>query len=150
MDFERHASRLQQDSVGEFQLARTVQDETVLINRCASESAQRRSSRVRGRIFAYTAATNHRLRCRWGRESVMSLMRPDPPCLCQDPSSSDRLRQAVLRRDGWRCQSCRTMSNLEVHHKQFRRHSGSDTRPISSVSDTKMRGRAIDVVTSAH
>ena len=36
-------------------------------------------------------------------------------------------RQRVLRRDGWRCQSCGTMSNLEVHHKQFRSHSGHDS-----------------------
>jgi 5-methylcytosine-specific restriction endonuclease McrA len=33
----------------------------------------------------------------------------------------------VLRRDGWRCQSCGTMSNLEVHHKQFRSQSGEDS-----------------------
>ena len=36
----------------------------------------------------------------------------------------ERQRQEVLRRDGWRCQSCGAMSNLEVHHKQFRSHSG--------------------------
>jgi 5-methylcytosine-specific restriction endonuclease McrA len=30
------------------------------------------------------------------------------------------LRQLVLRRDGWHCQSCGSMSNLEVHHQQFR------------------------------
>ena len=36
----------------------------------------------------------------------------------------ERLRQKVLRRDGWRCQSCGAMSNLEVHHRQFRSHSG--------------------------
>jgi 5-methylcytosine-specific restriction endonuclease McrA len=37
------------------------------------------------------------------------------------------LRWQVLRRDSWRCQSCGTMSNLEVHHKQFRSHSGNDS-----------------------
>jgi ATP-dependent DNA helicase RecQ len=37
------------------------------------------------------------------------------------------LRSQVLRRDGWRCQSCGTMSNLEVHHKQFRSQSGHDS-----------------------
>jgi 5-methylcytosine-specific restriction endonuclease McrA len=37
------------------------------------------------------------------------------------------LRQQVLQRDSWRCQSCGTMSNLEVHHKQFRSHSGDDS-----------------------
>ena len=44
-----------------------------------------------------------------------------------DPQSYESLRQQVLRRDGWRCQGCGTMSNLEVHHKQFRSHSGPDT-----------------------
>jgi len=33
----------------------------------------------------------------------------------------------ILRRDGWRCQSCGTISNLEVHHRQFRSQSGADT-----------------------
>jgi 5-methylcytosine-specific restriction endonuclease McrA len=37
-----------------------------------------------------------------------------------------RLRQQVLRRDGWRCQSCGSRQNLEVHHQQFRSHSGED------------------------
>jgi 5-methylcytosine-specific restriction endonuclease McrA len=39
----------------------------------------------------------------------------------------EKLRQQVLRRDGWRCQSCGTMSNLEVHHKEFRSQSGDDS-----------------------
>jgi 5-methylcytosine-specific restriction endonuclease McrA len=38
----------------------------------------------------------------------------------------EELRERVLRRDGWRCQSCGSMTNLEVHHQQFRSHSGSD------------------------
>jgi len=37
------------------------------------------------------------------------------------------LRNQVLRRDSWRCQVCGAMSNLEVHHKAFRSHSGDDT-----------------------
>jgi ATP-dependent DNA helicase RecQ len=44
-----------------------------------------------------------------------------------DILSYDALRQQVLRRDGWRCQSCGRMSNLEVHHQQFRSHSGNDS-----------------------
>jgi len=44
-----------------------------------------------------------------------------------DPLSYESLRQQILRRDGWRCQSCGTMSNLEIHHKQFRSHSGDDS-----------------------
>jgi len=44
-----------------------------------------------------------------------------------NPESYDQLRNQVLCRDGWRCQSCGTMSNLEVHHKQFRSQSGDDS-----------------------
>ena len=43
-----------------------------------------------------------------------------------DAVSYEYLRLQVLRRDGWRCQSCGAMSNLEVHHKEFRSHSGHD------------------------
>ena len=34
-----------------------------------------------------------------------------------NPLSYGSLRQQILRRDGWRCHWCGTMSNLEVHHK---------------------------------
>ena len=44
-----------------------------------------------------------------------------------DPISYENLRQQVLCRDGWRCQSCGRMSNLEVHHKEFRSHAGEDS-----------------------
>jgi ATP-dependent DNA helicase RecQ len=44
-----------------------------------------------------------------------------------DPLSYESLRQQILRRDGWRCQSCGAMSNLEVHHREFRSHSGEDS-----------------------
>jgi 5-methylcytosine-specific restriction endonuclease McrA len=44
-----------------------------------------------------------------------------------DPLSYQGLRQQILRRDGWRCQSCGTMSSLEVHHRKFRSHSGADS-----------------------
>jgi len=57
----------------------------------------------------------------------MSSIGPKPGRLRLDPVSYESLRQDVLRRDGWRCQSCGTMSNLEVHHKQFRSHSGHDS-----------------------
>ena len=46
-----------------------------------------------------------------------------------DPESYEQLRRQVLRRDGWRCQACGTMSNLEVHHKEFRSHCGDDLEP---------------------
>src|SRR5579863_2322485 len=46
-----------------------------------------------------------------------------------DPVAYEELRQRVLRRDGWRCQACGTMSNLPVHHQQFRSRAGADTEP---------------------
>jgi len=54
-------------------------------------------------------------------------IRPKARRLQLDPVSFEALRQQVLRRDGWRCQSCGAMSNLEVHHKEFRSHSGDDS-----------------------
>ena len=57
----------------------------------------------------------------------MSPTQPEPGPLRLDPVSYETLRQQVLRRDGWRCQSCGAMSNLEVHHNQFRSHSGQDS-----------------------
>jgi len=44
-----------------------------------------------------------------------------------DPALYEDLRQQVLRRDGWRCQSCGTMTNLEVHHRVFRSQGGDDS-----------------------
>jgi len=55
------------------------------------------------------------------------MIRPKAAPSRPDPLSYDGLRQQILRRDGWRCQSCGTMSNLEVHHREFRSHSGSDS-----------------------
>ncbi len=57
----------------------------------------------------------------------MSGIRPKQTTLRLDPMSYETLRQEALRRDGWRCQSCGAMSNLEVHHQQFRSHSGADS-----------------------
>jgi 5-methylcytosine-specific restriction endonuclease McrA len=38
-----------------------------------------------------------------------------------------QLKLQVLNRDGWRCQNCGSSRNLEVHHQQFRSHSGDDS-----------------------
>ena len=57
----------------------------------------------------------------------MRMIRPKAPRLRLDPLAYGSLRQQILRRDGWRCQSCGTMSNLEVHHRKFRSHSGADS-----------------------
>jgi 5-methylcytosine-specific restriction endonuclease McrA len=55
------------------------------------------------------------------------MIRPKAAPSRLDPLSYASLRQQILRRDGWRCQSCGTMSNLEVHHKKFCSHSGADS-----------------------
>ena len=56
-------------------------------------------------------------------------MRPNgsQPPLRLDPVSHESLRLQVLHRDGWRCQSCGAMSNLQIHHKLFRSQSGEDS-----------------------
>ena len=56
----------------------------------------------------------------------MRMIRPKATPSRLDPVLYESLRQRILHRDGWRCQSCGTMSNLEVH-KQFRSHSGRDS-----------------------
>jgi 5-methylcytosine-specific restriction endonuclease McrA len=57
----------------------------------------------------------------------MNWLRPKQPRLRLDSKNYEQLRNAVLRRDGWRCQLCGTRSGLEVHHKEFRSHSGDDS-----------------------
>ena len=57
----------------------------------------------------------------------MSEVRPTLARGRLDPIAYEGLRQQMLRRDGWRCQLCGSMSNLEVHHQQFRSHSGDDS-----------------------
>ncbi len=55
------------------------------------------------------------------------MIRPNAAPSRLDPLSYESLRQQILRRDGWRCQSCGTMTNLEVHHREFRSRSGDDS-----------------------
>ena len=55
------------------------------------------------------------------------MTRPKAAPVRLDALSYENLRQQILRRDGWRCQSCGAMSNLEVHHREFRSHSGADS-----------------------
>ena len=57
----------------------------------------------------------------------MTSIGPKTERLRLDPVAYGQLRQQILRRDGWRCQSCGAMSNLEVHHREFRSHSGEDS-----------------------
>jgi 5-methylcytosine-specific restriction endonuclease McrA len=37
-----------------------------------------------------------------------------------------RLMKRVLERDGWRCQKCGSLENLQVHHKIKRSQQGND------------------------
>jgi 5-methylcytosine-specific restriction endonuclease McrA len=53
-------------------------------------------------------------------------IRPKQPRMRLDPGPYDQLRKQVLRRDGWSCQVCGSMRNLEVHHKQLRSQQGDD------------------------
>ena len=59
----------------------------------------------------------------------MSSNGPRLPRVRLDAASYESLRQQVLRRDAWRCQACGAMSNLEVHHQEFRSHLGDDCEP---------------------
>jgi 5-methylcytosine-specific restriction endonuclease McrA len=52
---------------------------------------------------------------------------PKQPRLRLDPDLYEQLREKVLRRDGWRCQNCGSMVNLEVHHQEFRSQGGEDS-----------------------
>lgn len=57
----------------------------------------------------------------------MNDIRPKAVPLRLDPAAYASVRRQVLQRDGWRCQFCGAMSNLKVHHKEFRSHSGEDS-----------------------
>jgi 5-methylcytosine-specific restriction endonuclease McrA len=48
------------------------------------------------------------------------------PRLRLDADSYRKLHRQVLERDGWRCQFCGSMQNLQVHHLKFRSQSGVD------------------------
>jgi 5-methylcytosine-specific restriction endonuclease McrA len=57
----------------------------------------------------------------------MTPSRPKIPRLRLEPNAYDRLWVEVLERDHWRCQNCGSLRNLQVHHRELRSHSGSDT-----------------------
>jgi 5-methylcytosine-specific restriction endonuclease McrA len=56
----------------------------------------------------------------------MKTIRPKSPRLRLDSKSYSDLHRQVLERDGWRCQVCGSMQNLQVHHLKFRSQSGGD------------------------
>ena len=61
------------------------------------------------------------------RESIMKPIRPKRPRIRLDPHAYEQLRLQILERDSWRCQNCGAKEHLEVHHKEFRSHTGDDS-----------------------
>ena len=51
------------------------------------------------------------------------------PPLRLDAESYRELHRQVLERDGWRCQFCGSMQNLQVHHLKYRSQSCGDEEP---------------------
>jgi 5-methylcytosine-specific restriction endonuclease McrA len=56
----------------------------------------------------------------------MKAIRIKSPRVRLDSEGYRELHRRVLERDGWRCQVCGNMQNLQVHHLKFRSHSGGD------------------------
>ncbi len=56
----------------------------------------------------------------------MTLTRRRRPRLRLDQESYQRLRERVFERDGWRCQHCGCLSELQVHHIRARSLLGND------------------------
>jgi 5-methylcytosine-specific restriction endonuclease McrA len=63
----------------------------------------------------------------------VSQIRPKLRHLRLEEKAYEALRGQILRRDGWRCQACGAMRNLEVHHKIFRSQGGEDTEQTANV-----------------
>ncbi|HYB76754.1 MAG TPA: HNH endonuclease [Candidatus Bathyarchaeia archaeon] len=57
----------------------------------------------------------------------MNRIQPKQPRLRLDADAYQMLCRQVLERDNWRCQACGGMSNLEVHHIDFRSRGGDDS-----------------------
>ena len=56
----------------------------------------------------------------------MDRLRRNRPRLKLDPKTYRELCVQVLTRDGWRCQSCGSARNLQVHHLRARGKLGDD------------------------
>jgi 5-methylcytosine-specific restriction endonuclease McrA len=56
----------------------------------------------------------------------MNNIRVKNPRLRLDSTNYHELHRQVLERDGWRCQVCGSMQNLQVHHLKLRSRSGGD------------------------
>ncbi len=56
---------------------------------------------------------------------MKKVLAKNPP-LRLNANSYHELHRQVLKRDGWRCQVCGNMQNLQVHHLKLRSQSGGD------------------------
>jgi 5-methylcytosine-specific restriction endonuclease McrA len=56
----------------------------------------------------------------------MRFKRSFPASQADEAEVQTVIREKVLERDGWQCQTCGSRSNLEVHHLEFRSHGGSN------------------------
>ena len=56
----------------------------------------------------------------------MNRYRTKCPRVRLDPKSYRQLCKYVLERDGWRCQQCGRLAELQVHHIKLRSHLGND------------------------
>jgi 5-methylcytosine-specific restriction endonuclease McrA len=57
----------------------------------------------------------------------MSPVRPKLPLIRLGVKQYRIICNKVLERDHWRCQICGSMRGLQIHHKEFRSHMGSDS-----------------------
>ncbi len=53
-------------------------------------------------------------------------LRQRQPRLKLDPKEYAVVRKRVFERDGWRCQDCGSMHNLQIHHMKRRSQLGDD------------------------
>jgi 5-methylcytosine-specific restriction endonuclease McrA len=56
------------------------------------------------------------------------MIRPKRPRIRLRQEEYRRLHRSVLERDGWRCQSCGSSNNLQVHHLQPKSRLGDDAK----------------------
>ena len=56
----------------------------------------------------------------------MGKLRQKQPRLMLERAEYNMLWNRVLDRDGWRCQSCGCLKNLQVHHLESRAKLGDD------------------------
>ncbi len=56
----------------------------------------------------------------------MTVRRLKRPRLMLDKESYERLWKRILERDGWRCQNCGCLENLQVHHVIRKSSLGND------------------------